>query len=169
MGHATEDENGVISSFKGRFAIDRDGVRYPLKHMSAADKAALGVFEVTEDPPPAEPGLVVVSHDLVRDGDRVRRRPVTERASDEQLIAGIKAEAGRRIVAFLPEWKQRNLLAQASILAEKGRDNWTPDELAAWDAGAAAWAHVAAIRARSDQLEAMVPLPTDYDDNRHWP
>jgi hypothetical protein len=69
----------------------------------------------------------------------------------------------------LPEWKQRNLLAQASILAEKGRENWTPDELAAWDAGAAAWAHVAAIRARSDQLEAMAPLPTDFNDNGYWP
>lgn len=93
-------------------------------------------------------------------------KATAERAS---LIAGIKAEASRRILEILPEWKQRNLTAQATILAEKGRANWTAEELAAWDAGEALWMSIAAIRVASDTLEAMDPLPTNYKDNQYWP
>lgn len=80
----------------------------------------------------------------------------------------VKAEAYRRIVAICPEWKQRNLTAQATILAEKGRANWTAEELAAWDAGEAIWQSIAAIRAASDVIEAMDPIPQDYMDDKHW-
>jgi hypothetical protein len=80
----------------------------------------------------------------------------------------VKAEAARRIVAILPEWKQRNLTAQAAILAEKGRANWTADELAAWEAGAALWARVAAIRAASDAIETMEPIPRDVSADDLW-
>lgn len=90
-------------------------------------------------------------------------------AEQEQRRAGIKAEAYRRIIAICPEWKQRNLVAQASILAEKGRANWTPEEAAAWAAGEAIWEQIAAIREASDQLEAMDPLPTDFRDEQYWP
>jgi len=81
----------------------------------------------------------------------------------------VKDEAYRRIVAICPEWKQRNLTAQAAILAEKGRANWTADELAAWDAGEAIWQQIAAVRAASDVLEAMDPIPDDYASDEHWP
>jgi len=79
----------------------------------------------------------------------------------------VKAEAYQIIIAICPEWKQRNLTAQASILAEKGRANWTADELTAWNAGEAIWQQIAAVRARSDELEAMDPIPLDYDTR--WP
>ena len=81
----------------------------------------------------------------------------------------VKDEAYRRIIAICPEWKQRNLTAQASILAEKGRDNWTTEELAAWEAGEAIWSEIAAIRAKSEELELMDPIPQDYMDDKHWP
>jgi len=80
----------------------------------------------------------------------------------------VKDEAYRRIIAICPEWKQRNLTAQAAILAEKGRDNWTAEELAAWDAGSGIWSEIAAIRAKSDELEAMDPIPLDYMDDKYW-
>lgn len=80
----------------------------------------------------------------------------------------VKAEAYRRIVAICPEWKQRNLTAQAVLLVEKGRSNWTAEEQAAWDAGEAIWSQIAAIRAASDVLEALDPIPTDYMDDKHW-
>jgi hypothetical protein len=80
----------------------------------------------------------------------------------------VKDEAYRRIIAIVPEWKQRNLTAQASQLAEKGRANWTAEELAAWNAGQVIWDQVAAIRAKSDALEAMSPIPVDYKDDRWW-
>ena len=81
----------------------------------------------------------------------------------------VKAEAYRRISDICPEWKQRNLTAQAAILAEKGRTNWTAEELTAWTAGEAIWASIAAIRAASDALELMNPIPADFTDNSYWP
>lgn len=81
----------------------------------------------------------------------------------------VKIEAHRRIVAIVPEWKQRNLLAQAALLTDKGRENWTAEETADWDAALVIWAQVAAIRARSDEIEAMDPIPHDMIDDRHWP
>lgn len=90
---------------------------------------------------------------------------VAERALS---VAGIKKEAARRILAILPEWKQRNLTAQAAVLSEKGRANWTDAEADAWDAGAAIWAEVSGIRAASNDLEALDPIPDDYTDNKYW-
>ena len=80
----------------------------------------------------------------------------------------VKAEAARRILEICPEWKQRNLTAQAAILAKKGETNWTPEEQTAWDAGEAIWAQIAAIRAKSDALEAMDPIPADFKEDNYW-
>lgn len=80
----------------------------------------------------------------------------------------VKAEAGRRIIAICPEWKQRNLTAQAAQLAKKGEANWTPEEQAAWDAGEALWNEIAAIRVKSDLLEAMDPIPADFAKDTYW-
>jgi hypothetical protein len=86
----------------------------------------------------------------------------------EQFVGEAKREAHRRILAIVPEWNQRNLLAQAAVLAEKGRTNWTAAELTAWDAGEAIWAQVEAIRAASDNIEAMGPIPDDYSNDKYW-
>jgi len=80
----------------------------------------------------------------------------------------VKDEAYRRIIAICPEWRQRNLTAQASILAEKGRANWTTEELAAWEAGEAIWSEIATIRAKSNELELMDPIPQDYTEDKWW-
>ena len=71
-------------------------------------------------------------------------------------ISRVKAEAYRRIVAYVPEWRQRNLFAQGLLLVKLGVENWTPEQTAAWDAGAGIWVHVAAIRAASDANEALI-------------
>ncbi|MDN2584078.1 hypothetical protein [Aquibium sp. ELW1220] len=93
--------------------------------------------------------------------------PTPEQLRAEQIEA-VKAEAMRRILVICPEWKQRNLTAQAAILAEKGRANWTTDELAAWNAGKAIWDRIAAVRMRSDAIEALDPIPADFTDDQHW-
>ena len=80
----------------------------------------------------------------------------------------VKAEAMRRILALCPEWRQRNLTARAAELADKGRDNWTAEELAEWSAGAAVWAQIKALRAASDVIEAMDPIPADYTADSRW-
>ena len=98
--------------------------------------------------------------------------PAPPAPSPEQLraeqVEAVKAEAMRRILAICPEWKQRNLTAQAAILAEKGRASWTADEFAAWNAGKAIWDQIAAIRSRSDAIEALDPIPADFTDDQHW-
>lgn len=80
----------------------------------------------------------------------------------------VKAEAERRILAIVPAWKQRNLTAQAAILAKIGEVNWTTEQAAAWAAGEAVWGAVAAIRAASDVIEAMNPIPQNYTDDSYW-
>lgn len=94
--------------------------------------------------------------------------PIDPPEPDPIMAQNVKAEAYRRIIAICPEWKQRNLTAQAVLLAEKGRSNWTDEEQAAWDAGEVIWSQISAIRAASDVLEALDPIPTDYMDDKHW-
>jgi len=92
-----------------------------------------------------------------------------DQTEKNKILKGkVKDEAYRRIIALCPEWKQRNLTAQASILAEKGRDNWTAEELSAWEVGEAIWSEIATIRSKSDELEAMDPIPQDYTEDKWW-
>ena len=134
-------EGGVV-----RNVIDVDPEAIPPEYADAPEAPeGVGVghlFDGTDYTPPGDP-------------------PVTAQQ--------VKAEAERRILALVPAWKQRNLTAQAVILAKKGAANWTPEEQAAWDAGEAIWAQVAAIRAASDVIEAMDPIPQDYTAEEHWP
>lgn len=81
----------------------------------------------------------------------------------------VKAEAQRRILALAPEWKQRNLTAQAAILSKKGEAKWTADEQARWDAGEALWNQIKAIRDASDVIEEMNPIPGDLENDVYWP
>jgi len=83
--------------------------------------------------------------------------------------AQVKTEAGRRILAIAPEWKQRNLTAQAAVLAKIGEANWTTAQAAEWDAGDAIWATLQAIRTASDAIELLDPIPQDYaTDESLW-
>lgn len=92
----------------------------------------------------------------------------------------IKAEARRRILSVLPEWKQMNLIARQSelsrIQAGLMRDAQgaalparalTPEEIAEEIAISAAWAWVTAIRTASDVLEQT--MPDDVRADAHWP
>ncbi|MEO1108255.1 MAG: hypothetical protein AAFX90_10065 [Pseudomonadota bacterium] len=80
----------------------------------------------------------------------------------------VKTEANRRIVAICPEWKQRNLIAQATRLNRKPIADWTADEADQVAAGDAIWAQVEHIRAKSDEIEAMDPIPADITDDKLW-
>jgi hypothetical protein len=84
--------------------------------------------------------------------------------SEDERRARVKAEAMRRILAICPEWRQRNLTAQAVLLAKKVADGGTltTREQADWDAGKATWDQIAAIRAASDAIEALDPIPHDF-------
>lgn len=98
----------------------------------------------------------------------VRDKTSEELAADTAAkVEAVKAEAYRRIIALCPEWKQRNLTAQAAQLAKKGEANWTQAEADAWAAGEALWTQIAAIRAASDTIEALDPIPDDFSE--YWP
>jgi hypothetical protein len=66
----------------------------------------------------------------------------------------IKAEARRRILDRVPEWRQVNLAARMIELMRLGADQWTPEQQAEAAQIEALWSWVKAIRARSDELEA---------------
>jgi len=81
----------------------------------------------------------------------------------------VKAEAERRILAVAPEWRQRNLLARGAELANIRHDRkLTSGEKAEADAISAVWTAIAGLRAASDALEAMNPIPQDFTDDEYW-
>ncbi|WP_422023341.1 hypothetical protein [Pyruvatibacter mobilis] len=92
-----------------------------------------------------------------------------ERQERKALIAGIKAEAGRRITEVFPIWKQNNMLMRALSLSQKGADSWTPEE--ADEAASLQYAQewIMSVRVASDALEATDPLPEDFRSDAHWP
>ena len=83
------------------------------------------------------------------------------------LVTHIKEEAGIRILAIVPEWKQRNLTARAAMFAKQVADGTplTTEQEAEWVAGVAMWTKVDAIRTKSDVLEESTVLMTSEEVN----
>ena len=83
-------------------------------------------------------------------------------------IDDVKSEAHRRIVQIVPEWKQLNLLARSTELAKIGEQNWSEAEREEVALIESVWDKVKHIRAKSDELEVMNPIPDDYQDDKYW-
>ena len=107
---------------------------------------------------------------------------ITDRPLEDvqtEKLKEIREEAGRRIIAIVPEYKQRNLLAEAMTLtATYGpRKDWGEDVpapiVAKWEAGAAVWAQVKAIRDASDVAEEQIISATTPEEaanvTANWP
>lgn len=60
----------------------------------------------------------------------------------------VKAEAQRRIEARYPLWRQLNILAEGGSA-----------EMVAW---------IGTIRAASNRIEAMQPIPPDFAQDHFW-
>lgn len=73
---------------------------------------------------------------------------ITDDESPAATIAQVKAEAGRRIEASYPLWKQLTIMRSGDGLAAMAT-------------------FIDAVRAASNALEAT--LPTDYQADAHWP
>jgi len=80
----------------------------------------------------------------------------------------IKKEAQRRIDGQYPLWRQMNTMARMLEMTEKPVPNRTGGDLAQINAARAMFAEINAIRAKSNALEAMTPIPADYADDRWW-
>lgn len=84
---------------------------------------------------------------------------------EAERVASIKQTAGLKIVAMLPEWKQRNLLARSVELQNKvlGGTALTVEEQGELDAIQALWDKVKTIRLISDNAEVQGTQPQDVD------
>lgn len=84
----------------------------------------------------------------------------------------VKAEAERRIVAIMAPHQQRNVQAKGlEMVLKYGPDvtAWPPAEQARAQDALAKWAAIEAIRAASDVIEALDPIPQDYAADERWP
>ena len=71
-----------------------------------------------------------------------------------QRVARVKAEAGRRILAMCPQWKQANLTARmVELMPGRIAGTLTQGEQSEIAGAEAIWAHIKAIRAHSNTLE----------------
>jgi len=88
----------------------------------------------------------------------------------EPTVEQVKAEAGRRILDVCPEWKQRNHIATdltyTKIIQAGG--SLTAEQEESRVAIESVWASVQNIRSKSDEIEAMSPIPQDYTNDSYW-
>ena len=85
------------------------------------------------------------------------------------LVEDIKREANRRILGFLPMHAQNNMMMASISLIHKGQANWTAEDTAVAAKNLAAEAYIKAVRAKSNEIETISPLPEDYADASRWP
>lgn len=92
--------------------------------------------------------------------------PIYADAADAKakLSPRVKEECERRILAAMPEWRQRNTIADL-----------TSDNAETKAAAMTAWAQVTALRTKSDQIEAAILSMSDSEiiafdatDDAHW-
>ena len=84
-------------------------------------------------------------------------------------IADVKAEARRRIIAIMDEDKQRNTqTARMDAIEQYGLDRSVWPEAALLAARLDDWAEIERLRARSDAIELMEPIPADIGDDGLW-
>ena len=91
--------------------------------------------------------------------------PDTEPAAEQ-----VKAEAGRRILDVCPEWKQRNHIATDLTYAKivQAGGSLTPEQEESRAAIEAVWVTVQTLRSKSDEIEAMSPIPQDFTNDSYW-
>ena len=87
-------------------------------------------------------------------------RPVNE------LKRLVKEEAERRILKEYPLWKQNNLLNEKlNIIAKETK---TVEDIARLDEITQAFDRIEYIREKSNQIEMMNPVPSDYMIEDYW-
>ena len=70
----------------------------------------------------------------------------------------------------MPEHKQRNNLAKAveMIMVHGAVVNWPDKERALQVEALKTWVKIETLRAKSDDLEKIDPIPQDYKDDKYW-
>jgi hypothetical protein len=114
--------------------------------------------------------------------EEIAARRAEEEAARVVSPSVVKGECQRRIYTRLPQWKQDNMAArdneliriQAGLMIDDAGNALpasalTHAEKAEQMAHKAAWDWVRAMRAASDALEALTPIPIDFADNKYLP
>jgi hypothetical protein len=149
---------------------------------SDAERKALGLYPVDMQPAASAAFWIEDGADFAFTGSKVvgtrRLRPVDLTAAKLYVIRRIKELAGQIILSHVPDYMQRNLLAQGVMaLTSYGADvaQWPEAERARFASAQATWAYVQAVRTESDEREAEVmALPSveaveAYDWRSGWP
>jgi len=84
------------------------------------------------------------------------------------MVEGVKREASKRILGIAPDYKQRNMLARSVEFLRIGEANLTQEQRDEVLAMELIWETIQIIRARSDAIESMQPIPPDYTDDKYW-
>jgi hypothetical protein len=147
-----------------------------------AERKALGIYPVELPPAPDSAFWIVDGIDYAPNGEQVvgtrRLLPVSLDQAQRHVIRRIKALAGELILNHVPDYAQRNLLAQGVMaVTSYGSDVtlWPEAERARFASAQATWAFVQAVRAESDEREAEVLALTSvaevaaYDWRSGWP
>jgi len=84
--------------------------------------------------------------------------------AQSKLTPNVKAEAAKRILALMPEWRQRNVIADLSSTNSDTKS-----------AAETEWAKVTAIRTKSNEIEESIATMSDEEilnfdasDDAHW-
>jgi len=174
--NASDHSSPVFPYTLDRLRRDNPNTSFP-KHPSGALLADYHVYPVSiADAPPYDRDTerLVQTEPTLASGKWVRGWTVVLLTADElaqrraAMVEGVKQEAGRRIVAIAPEWKQRNMLARIAELLRIGEANLSAAEQADLAAIEAIWTTIKGLRAKSNALEAMDPIPLDYTDDKYW-
>lgn len=80
----------------------------------------------------------------------------------------VKAERQRRIYQIANPDKQAYYSRLMISWLEQGKETWTPEQIAQVEAIRAGNAAIDAIVAKASLLEAMDPVPADYQDDKWW-
>jgi hypothetical protein len=105
-------------------------------------------------------------------GFTVEEIPRPEPVAIPPQASEVKAEAGRRIESVFPDYKQRNAMALAlQGIRDHGTDPsvWPEPMKSMHKRDNALWEWTKAVRARSDDIEKMKPIPQDFRDDTFWP
>jgi len=159
MLHALISPEGGIDRISANIdpkARTRQGWRWvPVENVPAPDHASR---------------LETVSSEYVVDGDKVVQRWTVARRDPVDQAQAVKREARRRILARYEDWRQANMTARGvELLSISMGRVWSREESDEAGALMAAWAWIKAVRSASDAIEAMAPIPADFEADGYWP
>lgn len=161
-------DNQYPAKLPNRIRLSNGLTRTKSETFTPEEIADAGYAQVPDRPVPSNPR----EFKTVWTGTDWEEVPYTESELEvikQKKIKTIKEIAKSKILSILPEEKQRNLLAQATILSKIKEENWTPEQKIAWAQGEITWGKIAAIRMASNIIENMDPLPDNVGDKSLWP